>query len=290
VEFEGILEDVRRFLRRLNAIDCGEIIARRESTLPFIETETSRTHYLLEGTASSPTLVFSNSLGTNLSMWDPQTAAFSKKFQLLRYDTRGHGNSSVSPGSYSIGQLGKDVLALLDELHLDRVHFCGLSMGGMIGMWLGANAPNRLNKLALCSTAAKIGTPEMWNTRIETVRKNGMKSIAHGVMERWFTPAFRAKDPLAVAACQRMVEGTNPEGYAACCAAVRDFDFREHLQGIRVPMLVMSGAHDPATTPSDGRFLTERTLDSRYVELNAAHLSNIEDRDQFNAALAKHLA
>jgi 3-oxoadipate enol-lactonase len=222
-------------------------------------------------------------------MWDSQATVFRENFRLLRYDTRGHGNSSVSPGSYSIEQLGKDVLALLDELHLHGIHFCGLSMGGMIGMWLGANFPARLKKLALCSTAAKIGSPEMWNTRISTVRKNGMKSIASGVMERWFTTAFRAKDPVAVAACQTMVEGTSPEGYAACCAAVRDFDFREHLQNIHVPTLIVSGAHDPATTPSDGRFLSERISDSRYVELSGAHLSNIEDRDQFNSALSKFL-
>ncbi len=257
--------------------------------MPFVETENSRIHYLLEGPASAATLVFSNSLGTNLSMWDPQAVAFREKFQILRFDTRGHGNSSVAPGSYSIEQLGEDVLALLDKLHLDRVHFCGLSMGGMIGMWLGANAPNRLHKLSLCSTAAKISTAEMWNARIETVRKSGMKSIAPGVMERWFTPGFRAKHEATVATCQKMVEVTNPEGYAACCAAVRDFDFREHLQGIRVPTLVMSGAHDPATTPTDGRFLAEYIPDSCYFELNAAHLSNIEDREQFNSALSDFL-
>jgi 3-oxoadipate enol-lactonase len=223
-------------------------------------------------------------------MWDPQAAAFGKKFQILRYDTRGHGSSSVTPGPYSTEQLSRDVLALLDELHLDRVHFCGLSMGGMIGMWLGANAPARLDKLALCSTAAKIGTPEIWNTRIDTVLKNGMKSIATGVMERWFTAGFRDKHPETVEVTHKMVQGANPEGYVACCAAVRDFDFREQLQNIRVPTLVMSGTFDLATTPSDGRFLAERIPNSRFVELNAAHLSNIEDRDSFNAQLSQHFS
>jgi len=223
-------------------------------------------------------------------MWDPQALALREKFRILRYDTRGHGNSSVTAGPYSIEQLARDVLALLDELHLDRVHFCGLSMGGMIGMWLGANAPARLHRLALCSTAAKIGTPEMWNTRIDTVFMKGMNSIAPGVMERWFTADFRAKQATNVGPIQKMVEESNPEGYAACCAAVRDFDFREQLHKICVPTLVMSGAHDPATTPSDGGFLAERIPNARFVELNAAHLSNIEDRDPFNAQLAQHFS
>lgn len=256
----------------------------------FAELRDARIHYLLEGPASAPVLVFSNSLGTDSSMWDPQAQALGGKFRILRYDTRGHGNSSVTAGPYSIEQLARDVLALLDELHLDRVHFCGLSMGGMIGMWLGANAPARLHRLALCSTAAKIGTPEMWDSRIETVLKQGMNFIAPGVMERWFTAGFRGKQLKTVGGVRKMVEGTNPEGYVACCAAVRDFDFRERLQNIRVPVLVMSGTHDPATTISDGRFLADRIPNSCFVELNAAHLSNIEDRASFNTHVARHFS
>jgi len=257
--------------------------------MPFIETDGSKIHYALQGPASAPTLVFSNSLGTRLSMWDEQAICFSEDFRVLRYDTRGHGNSSVTPGPYSIEQLGNDVLALLDKLHLGRVHFCGLSMGGMIGMWLGINASNHLEKLALCSTAARIGTPEMWSSRIETIRKGGMKSVSSAVMERWFTAAFRAKNAATVAAVQKMVEETSPEGYVANCAAVRDFDYREHLHALGIPTLVMSGAHDPSTTPADGRFLTEHIPNSLYVELNAAHLSNVEDRDHFNGALQQFL-
>ena len=157
-------------------------------------------------------------------------------------------------------------------------------------MWLGVHAPNRLHKLALCSTAAKIGTPETWNSRIETIRKGGMKSVAPAVMERWFTATFRAKNASTVAAVQKMIEETNPEGYVANCAAVRDFDCREHLHAIRIPTLVMSGTHDPSTMPADGRFLAEHIPDSEYTELNAAHLSNIEDRDHFNSALRDFLS
>ena len=258
--------------------------------MPFADSGSSRIHYVLDGPSSAPVLVFSNSLGTTLTMWEKQAHAFQGKFRVLRYDTRGHGNSSVPSGPCSVEQLGQDVISLLDHLRLERVHFCGLSIGGMIGMWLGSNAPSRLHSLTLSNTAAKIGTAEMWNARIETVRKNGMQAIGPSVMERWFTANFRAKQPAAVAAMQRIVEATNPEGYVACCAAVRDFDFRQQLGSIRVPTLVISGAHDPATTPSDGKFLTQGITKARYVELNAAHLSNIEDRDAFNAALGNFLS
>src|SRR5271167_1267808 len=195
--------------------------------MPFAQLEDVRIHYDLAGPTGAPTLVFSNSLGATLSMWDPQMPAFQKQFRILRYDTRGHGQSSVTPGPYSIEQLGNDVLDLLDDLDFERVHFCGLSMGGMIGMWLGINAPERLYKLVLCNTAAKIGNAEGWNARIETVRKGGMKSVAPAVIERWFTPVFRANSPDEVAATQAILENTDPEGYAANCAAVRDFDARE---------------------------------------------------------------
>jgi 3-oxoadipate enol-lactonase len=249
--------------------------------MAFVEIGGARIHYAIEGPNDAPVLAFSNSLGTNYSMWDPQAQELRKKFRVLRYDTRGHGESSVTPGPYSIEQLGNDFLGLLDKLKIGRVHFCGLSMGGMIGMWLGIHAPGRLNKLVLCNTGAKIGTPEIWKSRIETVQRGGMKSIATGVTERWFTPAFRAKDTAAVARIQKILEGIDPNGYASCCAAVRDYDCREELGKIGTQTLVIAGAHDPATPPADGRFIAEHTRGAKYVELDAAHLSNIEDRDRF---------
>ena len=258
--------------------------------MPFVELQDARIHYVLEGPPEASVLAFSNSLGTNYSMWDLQAAEFRKNFRILRYDTRGHGQSSVTPGPYSIEQLGKDLLGLLDALHLDRVHFCGLSMGGMIGMWLGVNAPERLNKLVLCNTGAKIGTSEVWRARIEAVRVGGMKSIAPAVIERWFTPAFRSKDPAKAATVQRVLEETNSDGYMACCAAVRDFDYRERLKAIGTPTLVIAGAHDPATPPADGQFLAHHIQGAKYAELNAAHLSNIEDRDRFNSEVSAFLS
>jgi len=257
--------------------------------MPIVKSGEARIHYSLEGQSGTPALLFSNSLGTNYSMWDPQVPELRKKFRVLRYDTRGHGQSSLTPGPYSIEQLGKDVIALLDALDLDRVHFCGLSMGGMIGMWLGVNVPERLNKLVLCNIAARIGTPETWNARIEAVRTNGMKSVAPAVVERWFSPAFRQKAPETISNTQKVLENANPDGYAACCAAVRDFDFREQLSRIRMPTLVIAGALDPATPPADGRFLAHHIPGARYAELNAAHLSNIEDQDRFNSEVAAFL-
>lgn len=257
--------------------------------MPFAASDHAQIHYAFEGQPGKPVLVLSNSLGTDFSMWDPQLSEFLKSFRVLRYDTRGHGQSSITPGDYSMEQLGKDVIALTDALKLDSFHFCGLSMGGQIGMWVALNAPQRLNKLVLCSTAAKIGTPEMWNARIDSVRKNGMKQVAAAAMERWFSMSFRQKNPAVIASTQRTLEQTSPEGYASNCAAVRDFDFREQLHRIHTPTLIISGTHDPATPPADCRFLAERIPGARYIELNAAHLSNIEEPERFSREVVTFL-
>ena len=257
--------------------------------MPFIQTKDVRIHYDLAGPATAPALVFSNSLGATLSMWDPQIPALEKQFRILRYDTRGHGESSVTPGPYSIEQLAHDVLALLDALQLDRVYFCGLSMGGQTGMWLALNAPVRLHKLVLSNTAAKIGTPEIWDTRIEAVRKGGMKSISTAVMERWFSANFRSNSSGAVAGIKSRFENTNPEGYIANCAAIRDFDVREAVAAIRIPTLVIAGTHDAATTPLDGHYLADHIAGARYVEFDAAHLSNIEVPERFSSEVSSLL-
>jgi 3-oxoadipate enol-lactonase len=257
--------------------------------MPFAQLKDVRIHYGLGGPASAPVLVFSNSLGETFEMWDPQMPVFEKQFRVLRYDTRGHGRSSVTPGPYTIEQLARDVVALLDQLQLDRVYFCGLSMGGQTGMWLALNAADRFHKLVLCNTAAKIGTPEIWNPRIEAVRKGGMKSISTAVMERWFSAEYRAKSADVVASTKLTFEASNPDGYVANCAAIRDFDAREVVAAISVPTLVIAGTHDAATTPAEGRYLADRIASARYVELNAAHLSNIENRDGFNAELGAFL-
>lgn len=255
--------------------------------MPFLETDFVRIHYALSGREGAPVVVLSNSLGTNFSMWDPQVPALEREFRLLRYDQRGHGQTSATPGPYTIEMLARDVLRLLDSLKFEKANFCGLSMGGLTGMWLGVQAPERFQKLTLSNTGAKIGTPEAWNPRIETVRKSGMKTIAQGVVERWFTAEFRQASPEAAAATLRMLENTPPEGYAGCCEAIRDCDLREAISSIRIPTLVIAGAKDPATPPASGRFIAERIPGAQYVELPAAHLSNIEAPERFTAEVVR---
>ena len=248
-----------------------------------IAIERENFHCRVDGPAEAPVLVLSNSLGTHLAMWDAQRAALTARYRVLRYDTRGHGASTVTPGPYSIDQLGRDVLVLLDALKIRRAHFCGLSLGGMTGMWLAVHAPERIAKLVLASTTARIGAPEAYNQRIATVRSGGMAAVAEGVLERWFTADFRARAPAAVAPFRDMLIATPPEGYASCCAAVRDMDQREAIGGVRHPTLVIAGTHDVATPPADGRAIAERIRGARYVELDAAHISNVEAADRFTA-------
>jgi 3-oxoadipate enol-lactonase len=246
-------------------------------------------HYDLRGSENLPTLVFSNSLGTALEMWNPQLPAFSPHFRILRYDTRGHGRSSVTPGDYSIAQLANDVVQLLDFLQLNRVSFCGLSMGGAIGMQLGLQAPQRFHKLVLCNTAAKFGTAETWQTRIQAVKAGGMKNVATSVVERWFTPPFREAHSVETQAVLAMLESANPQGYLSNCAAVRDFDFRDSLNAVRVPSLILTGTLDPVAPPGEAHFLADHIPGARYLEIPAAHLSNLEAPDEFNSGVLDFL-
>jgi len=259
--------------------------------MPFIQVGDLRTHYALTGD-KGPMLVLSNSLGTDFSMWDPQMAELQPHFRILRYDARGHGQSSVTPGEYTIEQLGRDVLGLLDSLRLDRVHFCGLSMGGMIGMWLGIHAPSRLRRLALCNTAARIGTREVWNARIAAVSRDGMNSVAAAVIERWFTPEFRvsATNRDQVSRAQRMLENSPPAGYAASCAAIRDMDQREAIAQIKATTLVIYGDRDPVVPLPEAHYLTEQIPGAVQIELAAAHLSNVEQADAFTEAVSSFLS
>jgi 3-oxoadipate enol-lactonase len=257
--------------------------------MPIANLADVQIHYEWAGAENKPVLVFSNSLGTNLRMWDPQAEEFSKHFRVLRYDKRGHGQSAVTPGPYTIEQLGRDVVRLLDSLKLERVYFCGLSIGGLTGMYLGATAAKRFEKIALCNTAAKIGTNVTWNTRIQAVQTGGMKAVAETVVERWLTPAFRATHPDETDAVLRMLEAGNPQGYIGCCAAVRDADLRQSLALIRVPCLVLAGTHDSSVPVGDARLLVEKIPSAQYVEVAAAHLSNVEVHEDFNRHVLQFL-
>lgn len=257
--------------------------------MPIVKLPDVHLYYEWVGPEDKPVLMFSNSLGTNLHMWAPQIDEFKKHFRLLRYDKRGHGQSEAPRGPYSIEQLGWDVIRLLDALHLDRVYFCGLSIGGATGMFLGATAPTRFHKIALCNTAPKFGTAVTWNTRIQAVHSGGMEAVAGAVVERWLTPKFRASHPQETQVVLSMLESSNPQGYIACCEAVRDADLRHTAENISVPSLVLSGTQDTSATVADGHFLHEKIPSSQYVEVPSAHLSNIEARDEFNRNVLEFL-
>ncbi len=238
-------------------------------------------HYQIEGKDDAPFLILSNSLGTELGMWAPQMPALLEHFRVLRYDTRGHGQSSVPPGPYSIAQLGGDIIALMDRLRIARAHFCGLSMGGMTGMWLAAHHPARIDRLVLSNTAARIGAPEAYDARIEKVLNESMEAVVPAVLDRWFTPDFQNYAPKQVEIVRGMLLRMSDAGYAASCAAVRDMDQRDGLGGIVAPTLVIAGKHDKATPPAEGKLIAQRIPGARYVELNAAHLSNWEVAQRF---------
>jgi 3-oxoadipate enol-lactonase len=257
--------------------------------MPFVPVERGQIHYKVDGDESLPVLVLSNSLGADLTMWDAQIPAFTKHFQVLRYDSFGHGQSTFSSGEYKIEILSKDVIKLMDHLGFEKAHFCGLSVGGMVGQWLALNAGKRIAKIVLCNTAARIGTQESWNTRIESVRRGGVTAISQGVLDRWFTRSFHEREPATVDRFRKILEATHPDSYAATCAAIRDADFRTEAPKIRTRALVIAGTQDKATPPEDGRYLAERILESRYIELDTAHLSNVEAAEQFSDEALKFL-
>jgi len=242
-----------------------------------------------EGPADAPVLMISNSLGSNLHMWDDQIPALSKHFRIVRYDSRGHGESAAPAGPYSLEQLGKDALAILDALGVRKAHWMGLSKGGAVGQWLLLNAPERIERAVLANTAAQFGSADTWNERLRIVREQGMAGLVQAVIDRWFTKEFQAKAPEAIARIKAAFEKTPAEGYAACMAALRDLDLRDALRNIRNQVLVIVGKSDPATPPEAGKAIADAIPGARLVELDAAHLSNIEAKDAFNQAVIDFL-
>ena len=246
-------------------------------------------NYVLEGPEDAPVLVLSNSLGTTLGMWDDQAPALRERFRLLRYDHRGHGGSPAPPGPYEIGDLGGDVLALLEGLGIERAAFCGLSIGGMVGMWLASEVPDRFERLVVCCAAARI-VPEVYQARAQKVRAEGVGSVADAVVERWFTPEFRASRPETLKWAERMLRKTNAEGYAGCCEALRDMDLRDRLGRIEAPTLVISAADDPAIPPENGELLSDSIPDAGFELIpHAAHLANVEQPEAVTRAILGHL-
>ncbi|MYM22137.1 3-oxoadipate enol-lactonase [Duganella sp. FT135W] len=246
-------------------------------------------HYQIDGQRGKPWLMFSNSLGTDMSMWDAQVEYLKDDFHILRYDTRGHGGSPASPGPTTLAALGQDVLSLLDQLDIERVHFCGLSMGGAIAQWLGIHAPQRLDKLVIANSAPRIGTQQGWLDRAAQVRETGLDGVADGAAGRWFTPSFIAREPQRVASLVAKLRGGSPQGYANCCDALAAADLRAGLSAITTPTLLIAGAGDPVTTTSDAAAMREQIRDAIMVTLDASHISNIEAAAAFNVALSDFL-
>jgi 3-oxoadipate enol-lactonase len=259
----------------------SKAIVREESFMPEIKADGCNIHVEVEGPERAPVLMLSNSLGTNLHMWDEQVAPFTRHFRLVRYDRRGHGKSDAPKGPYSMERLGRDVLAILDHLRIDKINWCGLSMGGMVGMWLGAQAPQRIDKLILSNTTAYFADKAMWDARIKMVREKGLSAIVDANMERWFTKAFRERSPQAIAGIREMFLATNIDGYIACGEAIRAMDHRPLLPKINAPSLVIAGRHDPATTLEAGEFIAQHMPNAKLAVLATAHIANMEQPKEY---------
>lgn len=257
--------------------------------MAMLSTPRGAFNVILEGRRGAPMLMFSSSLGTTLDMWAGQVQALSDHFATLRYDARGHGGSVVTPEPYTIAQLADDAIAIMDALEIPQVDFCGLSMGGMVSLWLGMHAPSRIRRLVVANSAPQIAPAQLWNDRIAAVRQNGMVAIAEGVSQRWFTADFIRREPDTVDTIMRMIIDTPLEGYVSCCAAVRDFDVRDDMGKIALPVMVIAGEADPATPPQLTQQISRAIAGSRYETLPAAHLSNIECPVAFNHLLIDFL-
>ena len=259
--------------------------------MPFVSIDNTRVFYRLEGLDNQPVLVLSHSLGCDHGQWDMQTRDLLPHFRILRYDTRGHGASDVTPGDYSIELLGRDVMAIADALGIDKFAFCGLSMGGMIGQWLAASAPERLTHLVLANTSPRMDSDAM-ETRRTAVLEGGMASVVDAVMGRFFMPETLARQDADVASARRTLLNTDPRGYAGCCAAIRDMDQTGLVAQIRVPTLIIVGDRDVSTPWSGhGEVLARANANAnaRVVHLPTAHLSNLERPRSFSSALADFL-
>jgi 3-oxoadipate enol-lactonase len=258
--------------------------------MPYLQRNGYRIHYTWDGRPDAPVLLLSHSLGAHLGMWDPQVEALGRRFRLLRYDHPGHGSSGPRPGPASIEDSGADVLALLDELDLERVSFCGLSLGGMAGLWLGAHASDRFQRLVISSAAARIEDPTLLRERIAAIRRDGLEAIAESVLAGWFTPGFRSKYPQRVAWARRMLFSTQGDAYASSAETVCALDLRGELPRVTVPVLVLYGAEDTATPPAWNRAIQKGITGAAGRCLPAAHLVNVEAAEAFSSEVLGFLA
>jgi 3-oxoadipate enol-lactonase len=260
------------------------------SETTFIEAGGIRFRVRLDGPESGSPLMFSNSLGTSLEMWDAQAAYFARTFRVIRYDVRGHGESSTPPGPYSLAMLAQDALRILDALHIHKTDWVGCSLGGMVGMWLLTHHRERIGKAVLGNTSPFMGPPATdWNARIRMAHTQGMAPIAEAMKLRWFTKGFNETHPAEVSRITDQMLKASTIGYAACCGAIRDMDQRESVKGITNPVLVLIGGQDPATPPAMGEILVRNIPGAKKAVIPAAHISNCEIPDAYNAAIAPFL-
>jgi 3-oxoadipate enol-lactonase len=241
----------------------------------------SSTHYELTGPHDAPVLILCHALGTNLTLWDQQMEALAGSFRIVRYDARGHGKSPALRGPYTLSLLASDTVALLDQLGLNKAHFCGVSMGGLIGQYLAVHHPERIASLVLSNTAAKIGTAEKWDRRIRLVAEAGMAAVFEEVMEGWFSAPFRNLRPPIVDSLASALKATVPEGYIGCCQALRDADLSQQIERIKSPTLVIAGTEDRATPLASAQVLQQKIPGSRLVALECAHLACAEAATAF---------
>jgi 3-oxoadipate enol-lactonase len=249
-------------------------------------------HYMLEGPVSGPVITMSNSLASNLSMWEPQMPVLTSRYRVLRYDTRGHGGTDATAGPYSLDELSEDVRALLQALGITRTHFIGLSMGGMIGQIIAIKYPQMLQSLVLCDTMSRVPTEAkpMWDDRIHTAETGGMEPLVEPTLARWFTEPFRQKGSPVLDQVRTMIRSTPPRGYTGCCHAIAALNLTDHLKAITLPTLIIVGEDDPATPVAASHVIHEQIRGSELVILkSAAHLSNLEQPEAFNQALTAFL-
>jgi 3-oxoadipate enol-lactonase len=239
-------------------------------------------HYRFDGEEGAPVVMLSNSLGSDLSMWEPQMDALTQRYRVLRYDNRGHGQSDVPAGPYTLERIATDARELIAELGLGSVLWCGVSLGGIVGMWLGANAGYYLKRAVYANTSPLIGPPDIWNQRIAAIQADGMEAFAAAGVTRWLTPDFAAAHPEIRDRLRDMIARTSPEGYINTASAIRDADLRASLAKIAMPVLVIAGSDDPATPVAMGEQIHEGVPGARFAILEAAHLSNWERTEEFN--------
>lgn len=245
--------------------------------------------YRLDGSPAAPALVLSNSLGTWLDMWHPQISALCEHFFVIRYNQRGHGDTPLGPSPLTLEELGKDVIELLDHLNIARAHFCGISMGGLTGLWLNRYAPQRMNKLVIANSAACIGNALSWQQRSQKAQCDGLQDIAINSPARWFNEEFIQKNPRLLQVMTGRLATSQPEGYAACCLALSTADLRSEVSNMVRPMLIIAGAQDPITTVEESIFIHEKAPQANLIILPTGHLSNLSCPDAFNAAVIDFL-